>query len=181
MIPMTTMSILACYRPKSFTGKAAAKYFGILVLIAGKSGLTSGIRESGFAVVSVLNVLARFPDTVPVLFLLICIAIRNIGSDRLLVVVERQIDYTTGYFLLYATEIALIVTAIRTLYIKTGQLASSGTGFVASHAARRNLLRLVMFSVAPSLLQVPYAIRQITGMAALPEIGCRGEDRVCGR
>lgn len=35
MVPMTVMSILACYRPKAFTGNTAAKYFALLVILAG--------------------------------------------------------------------------------------------------------------------------------------------------
>lgn len=35
MVPMMTMSILACYRPNSFTGKTAAKYFSVLIICSG--------------------------------------------------------------------------------------------------------------------------------------------------
>lgn len=45
MVPMTTMSILACHRPTTHTGKTAAKYFAVLVLLAGNLSLPGSSPE----------------------------------------------------------------------------------------------------------------------------------------
>lgn len=75
--------------------------------------------------------------------------------------VMRTTQYSVLYFTMYSGDMALTVVALRTLYTKTGQLAS---GNVATSAARKNLRHLVMFSVAPGVIQLPYALFQFSSI-----------------
>lgn len=112
---------------------------------------------------------------IPAIFVLLCVVFRNIDSENptiLMFDIDRRIDYTSFYFFLYAVEIALIAVALRTLYIKTGITAGSVAGAPVAFSARRNLRSLLLFSVAPSVMQIPFAVRQITGIAMSTESDC---------
>lgn len=104
----------------------------------------------------------------PVLFVIASVALLDFSGPFLFQYVlnsfPRNDSYTALYFLLYAADISLTVTAIRVLYVKTAYLVGSGAELAARRNARRNLRHLVMFSVAPSIMQIPYAIRQITNV-----------------
>lgn len=73
--------------------------------------------------------------------------------------VMRTTQYAILYFAMYFGDMALTAVALRTLYIKSGQLAS---GHEAASAARKNLRHLVMFSIAPGVVQIPYVLSQFT-------------------
>lgn len=75
--------------------------------------------------------------------------------------VIRTTQYSALYFAMCFGDMALTVVALCTLYTKTGQLAAE---HVARSAARKNLRHLLMFSIAPGLIQILCAIRQVTNI-----------------
>lgn len=112
-------------------------------------------------------------DLVPAVFLLSCALVWNLARSAPLVQtlngMARRIEYSVLYFILYLSDIAMTTTAICTLYAKTGQM-NNANGDVgnAGHIARRNLRHLILFSLSPSIVQIPYALRQISTLMLGP-------------
>lgn len=153
MIPMTSMSILACYYPEKCTGKMAAKYFVLLVLLAGIHR-----PKVNLCVICLYDIL----DIIPVVFVAVCVPLVDFSSAAprtvLLYGVVFKKQYTMLYFLLYLTDMALVVVAACILRVKTGALNSS----MPNNTARKNLRHLVLFAIPPYIVQIPYILRQIS-------------------
>lgn len=125
---------------------------------------------------------------VPVSFILICNREQHSDIPSVFIfAAEGSMDYMILYFILYASEVLLAALAICTLYVKTVQVAGTSASCPASTAAQRNLRSLVMFSIAPALVQIPYAVRQVATVVDAPNMPCRGScdtvscQDLCGR
>lgn len=90
------------------------------------------------------------------------------GKDWIFNMIPGTVEYSVMYFTFYFTDIMLTANALLTLYLKTSKFSRSNPTSTAKHSAWRNLRHLALFSCAPLIIQIPYALRQLAKLVRGP-------------
>ncbi|KAH7717848.1 hypothetical protein AAVH_14760, partial [Aphelenchoides avenae] len=88
-------------------------------------------------------------DVVPLIFAIVNVLLSPLYQS------SHSLGYAIAAFLLYVTQLTLTAIALFTLYKKS-------TSNVAGSAVRKNLVRFMLFSLGPCLIQIPFAVCLVT-------------------
>ncbi|KAH7716191.1 hypothetical protein AAVH_16383 [Aphelenchoides avenae] len=72
------------------------------------------------------------------------------------------LPYIAATYVLYATQVVLTFVALRTVIRRSNQYPDAGASSSASATARKALTRVLLFSIGPCVVQLPFAISVLT-------------------
>ncbi|KAH7701550.1 hypothetical protein AAVH_31315, partial [Aphelenchoides avenae] len=71
------------------------------------------------------------------------------------------LPYFVMSFVLYGTQILLTLIALRLLYLRGNQISHTSGSQNSGAMFRRSLKRILLFAIAPCLIQVPFALLMV--------------------